>query len=164
MRFRVYVELEWFKKLFAEKIVSKDPTQIATVKRQHAYLDSIFKNFSQEDGERVKTIEKTTNHDVKAIEYFLKEKFGQVDELEKLKENLHFSCTSEDINNLSYSLMMDRSMEAVVVPRMRNLQGRLELCASDYADVPIMCRTHGQSATPSTVGKEFANFAYRMRR
>jgi adenylosuccinate lyase len=117
-----------------------------------------------EDGLRVKEIEKTTNHDVKAIEYFLKEKFSEEPKLNDLKEYLHFSCTSEDINNLAYSMMLLNSMKEVMLPQLRSLLGRLEAMADTYSEVPMMCRTHGQSATPSTVGKEFANFAYRLRR
>ena len=111
----------------------------------------------------MKEIEKTTNHDVKAIEYFLKEKFDE-GQLGDLKEYLHFSCTSEDINNLSYALMMHHSLQDVLMPTLKGLQERLEKLSVEYADIPMMCRTHGQSATPSTVGKEFANFAYRIQR
>jgi len=110
MRFRVYVELEWYKRLFSEQIVTKDSSEINFIKSQHGHLDQIFKNFSQEDGLRVKEIERTTNHDVKAIEYLLKEKFEEKKDLANLKEYLHFSCTSEDINNLSYALMIHHSM------------------------------------------------------
>lgn len=128
-------------------------------------MDSIFENFNETEGERVKEIEKTTNHDVKAIEYFLKEKFeAHSKEMDALKEYLHFSCTSEDINNLSYSLMLHHSLKDVLMPKLNGLLTRLEDLATEYADIPMMCRTHGQSATPSTVGKEFANYAYRLRR
>lgn len=96
-----------------------------------------------EDGLRVKEIEKTTNHDVKAIEYFLKEKFSEEPKLEDLKEYLHFSCTSEDINNLAYSMMLLHSMKEVMLPQLRSLLGRLEAMADKYAEVPMMCRTHG---------------------
>lgn len=122
MRFRVFVELEWYKRLFSEQIVSKDQNTINFVQSQHSYLDDIFNNFSIEDGERVKEIERTTNHDVKAIEYFLKEKFDQKKELGELKEYLHFSCTSEDINNLSYALMIHHSMSDVMLPTLKSLQ------------------------------------------
>lgn len=124
----------------------------------------MFEDFSLEDGERVKAIEKVTNHDVKAIEYFLKEKFDQNEKLSGLKEYLHFSCTSEDINNLAYAVMLHHSFEQVILPQLRQLQLTLSLMASEHADVPMMCRTHGQSATPSTMGKEIANFAYRLQR
>ena len=116
-----------------------------------------------QDAERVKEIERTTNHDVKAIEYFLKEKFDQNKDLAELKEYLHFSCTSEDINNLAYALMLHHSLQDVILPAMKNLQASLQKRAEEYADIPMMCRTHGQSATPSTMGKEIANFAYRLR-
>lgn len=110
MKYRVQVEIEWFKVLFEHKIVSTDATQINAVKANHNDLANICKDFSIKDGERVKEIERTTNHDVKAIEYFLKEKFDEHAELSKLKEYLHFACTSEDINNLSYALMMHASL------------------------------------------------------
>jgi adenylosuccinate lyase len=113
----------------------------------------------------VKEIELTTNHDVKAVEYFLKEKFAaQGQQMDNLKEYLHFSCTSEDINNLSYSLMLKDSMKDVILPKLRSLHQNLEQLATDHADVPMMCRTHGQSATPSTLGKELANFSFRLNR
>ena len=164
MKYRVQVEIEWFKVLFDKKIVTGDPERISAVSNNHEDLAKIASGFSLEDGERVKEIERTTNHDVKAIEYFLKEKFDEHSELSQLKEYLHFSCTSEDINNLSYALMMHNSLQDVMLPTMRGLLERLETVAGEYAEIPMMCRTHGQSATPSTVGKEFANFAYRLRR
>jgi adenylosuccinate lyase len=126
-------------------------------------LDKIFKEFSLEDAERVKTIESTTNHDVKAIEYFLKEKFDLNQHgLSKYKEFLHFSCTSEDINNLAYALMIHQSSKEVMLSSLKDLFSKLDTLASTYSEVPMMCRTHGQSATPSTMGKEIANFAYRL--
>ena len=125
-------------------------------------MDKIFAEFSLEDAERVKEIEKTTNHDVKAIEYFLKEKFELNEALKAQKEYLHFSCTSEDINNLAYALMLHHSFKDVVLPALRELQGSLAGIADELADVPMLCRTHGQTATPSTMGKEVANYAYRL--
>lgn len=117
-----------------------------------------------EDAERIKTIEATTNHDVKAIEYFLKEKFDQhPGDLSKYKELIHFSCTSEDINNLAYALMIKRSTSQVMHPALDDLYSNLEELSIRHAGVPMMCRTHGQSATPSTMGKELANFAYRLK-
>lgn len=163
MRFRVYVELNWFQSLFANQIVSTDPKVVAQVLAQKQYMDQLFKDFSVQDAERVKEIERTTNHDVKAIEYFLKEKFDENKDLAELKEYLHFSCTSEDINNLAYALMLHHSLQDVILPAMKNLQASLQKRAEEYADIPMMCRTHGQSATPSTMGKEIANFAYRLR-
>ena len=122
MRFRVYVELTWFQKLFSEQIVSQDPKVIETVEKQKANMDKMFANFSLADAERVKEIERTTNHDVKAIEYFLKEQFDKNDDLSGLKEYLHFSCTSEDINNLAYALMLHHSFQDVILPSLKQLQ------------------------------------------
>jgi len=115
------------------------------------------------DAERVKAIEKTTNHDVKAIEYFLKEKFEANQEgLHKFKEFLHFSCTSEDINNLAYALMVHESCQDIIIPSLISLQQKLEDLAKQFSGVAILSRTHGQSATPTTMGKEIANFAHRL--
>ena len=125
-------------------------------------IDKIFANFDLEGAQRVKEIENTTKHDVKAIEYFLKEKFDEVKGLSKHKEFLHFSCTSEDINNLSYALMLHHSLTEVLVPSLEKLQKTLSDLAAQNASVPMMSRTHGQSATPTTVGKEFGNYAYRL--
>merc|ERR1712151_38570 len=116
MRFRVQVELSWFQTLFEQKIVSEDAPTIAKVDKQRDFMQKIFDEFSLEDAERVKEIERTTNHDVKAIEYFLKEKFDKNSDLAPLKEYLHFSCTSEDINNLAYALMLNNSMLDVILP------------------------------------------------
>ena len=130
--------------LFSDKIVSKDEDTIRFVQSKHAIFNSIFENFTEEDGDRVKEIEKTTNHDVKAIEYFLKEEFAKDgDKLNHLKEYLHFSCTSEDINNLAYSLMLLNSMQNVMLPQLRNLLDRFETLSIEYAEIPMMCRTHG---------------------
>eukprot|EP00347_Sterkiella_histriomuscorum_P018053 403346969 len=165
MRYRVFVELEWFKRLFQEKIANFSDKEIQFIIEQQPYLDRIFSEFSLEDAERVKQIEATTNHDVKAIEYFLKEKFDQnPDGLAKYKEFLHFSCTSEDINNLAYALMVHHSMKEVMVSSLTDLFNKLDSLANLYANVPMMSRTHGQSATPTTVGKEIANYAYRVKK
>jgi adenylosuccinate lyase len=164
MRYRVFVEIHWFKRLFSEQIVSANAHDIKQVQAQCEWLDSVFENFSTQDGERVKEIERTTNHDVKAIEYFLKEKFDTNPELKDMKEYLHFGCTSEDINNLAYALMLHNSMQEVMLPQLHNLQRALAQMAVDLANVPMMSRTHGQTATPTTMGKEVANFAYRLHR
>lgn len=125
-------------------------------------MDKVFADFSLQDAERVKEIERTTNHDVKAIEYFLKECFDANQDLASHKEYLHFSCTSEDINNLAYALMLHHSFQDVILPALKSLQGNLASLADELAEVPMLCRTHGQSATPSTMGKEIANYAYRL--
>lgn len=164
IRFRVYVELQWFKRLFDEEIVSSDTKTNQVVQGEHAWLDRVFDEFNLEDAERVKEIEKVTNHDVKAVEYFLKERFDGNPRISNLKEYLHFSCTSEDINNLAYAVMLQHSFEQVVLPQLRELQTTLTQMADQNADVPMMSRTHGQTATPTTLGKEIANFAHRLNR
>jgi adenylosuccinate lyase len=123
----------------------------------------MFTQFSVEDAERIIEIEQTTRHDVKAVEYFLKEKFEQEShELGELKEFLHFSCTSEDINNLAYAKMLDLAFKDVIFPALKKVRNQMHDRAKEMADIPMMCRTHGQSATPSTVGKEIGNFVYRL--
>ncbi|KZY49317.1 adenylosuccinate lyase, partial [Oleiphilus sp. HI0050] len=125
-------------------------------------------NFSVEDAERVKEIERTTNHDVKAVEYLLKEKFsaakGDFPELEADSEFVHFACTSEDINNLSHGLMLTNGMQKSVLPSMKEVVNKMEELALEYAEIPMLSRTHGQTASPSTMGKEFANVVARLRR
>ena len=106
-------------------------------------MDDVFAKFSLDDAERVKEIERTTNHDVKAIEYFLKEKFDANVDLAAQKEYLHFSCTSEDINNLAYALMLHHSFQDVILPSLKSLQANLVQMSQDLADVPMLCRTHG---------------------
>jgi adenylosuccinate lyase len=162
IKYRVFVELEWFKRIFHEQITTSDPADLQKIIEWQPALDKIFEEFSLEDAERVKAIEATTNHDVKAVEYFLKEKFDEVG-LAKYKELIHFSCTSEDINNLAYALMVKNACTQVVHVQLRSLYEKLEGLSTQYAAVPMMCRTHGQSATPSTMGKELANFSYRLK-
>ncbi|MBX9336163.1 adenylosuccinate lyase, partial [Serratia marcescens] len=128
------------------------------------FLDKIVAEFNEEDAQRIKTIERTTNHDVKAVEYFLKEKVAAVPALHAVSEFIHFACTSEDINNLSHALMLQSARQDVVLPYWRKIIDALKGLALEYRDIPLLSRTHGQPATPSTVGKEFANVAYRMER
>lgn len=128
------------------------------------YLDAIVANFSEEDAARIKTIERTTNHDVKAVEYFLKEKVAEIPELHAVSEFIHFACTSEDINNLSHALMLKTARDEVILPYWRQLIDGIKDLAVQYRDIPLLSRTHGQPATPSTIGKEMANVAYRMER
>ena len=130
----------------------------------NAFLDKIVAEFNEEDAQRIKTIERTTNHDVKAVEYFLKEKVAAVPALHAVSEFIHFACTSEDINNLSHALMLQSARQDVVLPYWRKIIDALKGLALEYRDIPLLSRTHGQPATPSTVGKEFANVAYRMER
>lgn len=161
MHRRVQVEIEWLLALAAEpKIVelpSFDAAQVATLK-------AIAENFSEADGERIKAIEATTNHDVKAVEYFIKEKIGADASLAQAKEFVHFACTSEDINNLSYALMLRDARSGVLLPQLDAVIGKLREMAHDNANLPLLSRTHGQTASPSTLGKEIANVVARLER
>lgn len=158
---RVEVEVAWFKHLCA---VSEFEACPALSREAIAFLDDIVSGFSLKDAQRVKDIEATTNHDVKAVEYFLKERFDEQAELAPHKEFIHFACTSEDINNLSYALLCLRSREQFTLPRLHEVLQALVKWAEDTANIPMMSRTHGQTATPTTVGKEFANVAARLQR
>src|SRR5690349_22864833 len=161
MHRRVQVEIEWLLALAAEpKIVELpafDATQVATLK-------AIAEDFSEADGERIKAIEATTNHDVKAVEYFIKEKIGADASLAQAKEFVHFACTSEDINNLSYALMLRDARRGVLLPQLDALIDTLRQMAHDNAGLPLLSRTHGQTASPSTLGKEIANVVARLER
>lgn len=161
MRYRVLVEVKWLQKLSEHDQI--DDLQVIS-DRGLQYLDDLVENFSIEDGQRIKAIEATTNHDVKAVEYFIKEKFEDNAELSDQLEFVHFACTSEDINNLAYALMLRDGRDKVVLGQMREIESRLAQLAKDFAEQPMLCRTHGQPASPSTVGKEFANVVHRLRR
>ena len=161
LKFRVTVEVRWLQKLAACQGISEVPAFSA---QANAFLDDIVSNFNEEDALRIKTIERTTNHDVKAVEYFLKEKVAAIPELHAVNEFIHFACTSEDINNLSHGLMLSTARETVILPLWRKLIDEIKGLAHTYRDMPLLSRTHGQPATPSTVGKEIANVAYRMER
>ena len=161
MRYRVLVEIKWLQKLSEHDQI--DDLQVIS-ERGLVYLDDLIENFSIADAQRIKAIEATTNHDVKAVEYFIKEKFEDNAELSDQLEFVHFACTSEDINNLAYALMLRDGRDKVVLDQMREIESRLAELAKDFADQPMLCRTHGQSASPSTVGKEFANVVHRLRR
>jgi adenylosuccinate lyase len=161
IRYRVLVEVRWLQALAAELKIAEVPPLSAGARDT---LERIFTGFSVEDAERVKTIERTTNHDVKAVEYFLKEKITGHAELEAVSEFIHFACTSEDINNLAYGLMIREASDTVLMPEMHKVIGAIGQKAQDYAAQPMLSRTHGQPATPSTMGKEFANVAVRLAR
>jgi len=158
---RVTVEVRWFQMLAANKDIHEVPFFSAEAT---AFLDAIVSGFSEADASRVKGIEATTNHDVKAVEYFLKEKVAGHAELAAVSEFFHFACTSEDINNLSYGLMLNEARETVLLPELDALIATMKSMAVDMASVPLLARTHGQPASPTTVGKEWANVAYRMQR
>ena len=161
IRHRVLVEIRWLQALAAHDGIPEVPPLSGHASN---VLDGIFTNFSEEDARRVKNIERTTNHDVKAVEYFLKEKIAGNAELEAVSEFIHFACTSEDINNLAYALMLREARGQVLLPLMDSVIGAVAALAHNNADLPLLARTHGQPATPTTVGKEMANVAYRLRR
>ena len=161
MKARITVELNWLKALAAEPKITEVPVfSDFTV----AVIDKVINEFSLEDASAVKAIEATTNHDVKAIEYWLKERFFFVFEVADSSEFIHFACTSEDINNLSHALMLREARENVLLPQLAEILTKLQNMAHEFAAVPMMSRTHGQPATPSTLGKEIANVIHRLNR
>ncbi len=161
IKYRVRVELEWFKALSAHPGIREVPPLSPSAL---AFLDEIGSEFSPAQAERVKTIERTTNHDVKAVEYFLKEQVADFAELAALAEFFHFACTSEDINNLAYGLMLRDARSAVVLPVFDEILADLRAKAHAWAGIPLLSRTHGQPASPSTIGKEIANVVARLDR
>ncbi|MDX8379363.1 MAG: adenylosuccinate lyase [Gallionella sp.] len=161
IRFRVQIEIKWLKSLAAHaEIAEIGPFTAATITQ----LDALNTNFSETDAEAIKTIERTTNHDVKAIEYWLRDQLQSNPETAGVLEFIHFACTSEDINNLSHALMLKNGRDTVMLPALAQLITRLTALAHQLADLPMLCRTHGQTATPSTLGKEMANIVYRLQR
>ncbi|NUF51673.1 adenylosuccinate lyase [Acinetobacter seifertii] len=157
---RVTVEVRWLQALSNRpEIIEVTPFSAET----NAALDAIVSNFSEEDANRIKEIERTTNHDVKAVEYFLKEKIAGISELQNAGEFIHFACTSEDINNLSHALMLKNGRE-VLVSSMKQILNAISALATTHAEQPMLSRTHGQTASPTTLGKEMANVAYRLAR
>lgn len=161
MRFRVQVELTWLKHLATCEQIKEVP-QFS--KETIAFIDDIIKNFSEEDAKNIKEREAVTNHDVKAVEYFLKDKTAANSEIAKVREFIHFACTSEDINNNSHALMLKTAREEVILPILDKIIDAITDLAHKYAEVPLLARTHGQPASPTTIGKEMANVVYRMRR
>ncbi|WP_028453275.1 adenylosuccinate lyase [Chitinilyticum aquatile] len=158
---RVAVEVAWLKALAAEPAIAEvKPFSAATI----AELDSVVAQFNPDHALEVKTIERTTNHDVKAVEYWLKERLSGNQEVSAASEFIHFACTSEDINNLSHALMLKGAREKALLPQLTAIIARVKELAHELADAPMMSRTHGQPATPTTMGKEFANVAYRLER
>lgn len=157
---RVTVEIRWLQALANHpQVIEIQPFSAKTNQR----LDEIVQNFSEENALRIKEIERTTNHDVKAVEYFLKEQIADIDELKNAGEFIHFACTSEDINNLSHALMLKASRD-VLASSMQQLIDAIATLAQTHANQPMLSRTHGQTASPTTLGKEMANVAYRLHR
>lgn len=161
IRFRVIVEIRWLIMLSEHGQMPELPT-LST--RSKTLLEDIINNFSLQDAMRIKHIESGINHDVKAVEYFLKEHISGNQELSKISEFIHFGCTSEDINNLAYGLMLHTSLKQCIMPALDELLQILKRFAHDYANVPMLAHTHGQPATPTTVGKEIANVIARLQR
>jgi adenylosuccinate lyase len=161
IRLRVLIEVRWLQCLADETSVS-ELAPLSTVMKD--VLNHIVDDFSLDDAERIKDIEATTNHDVKAVEYFLRERIGDGPETQAVKDFLHFGCTSEDINNVAYALMLRSARNDVVLPQMREVRGKLQAMAHENASLPMLSRTHGQTASPTTLGKELANVVARLDR
>jgi len=161
IRYRVMVEVRWLQHLANHPGV----TEVAPFSDDaNAILNQLVDNFTIEQALRVKEIESTTNHDVKAVEYLLKETIADNAELNAVSEFIHFACTSEDINNLSHGLMLKEGRDQIVIPTLQGIADKLAAMGREFADAPMLSRTHGQTASPTTVGKEMANVAYRLQR
>ncbi len=160
IRARVIVEIRWLQRLAGLTEITEVPPLSAEAT---AFLERLIRDFSLEDAERIKEIERTTNHDVKAVEYFLKEKIADQPELHAITEFVHFACTSEDINNLSHAVMLTDGLKSQL-PVMQRVVDAIAALAHEHAALPMLSRTHGQTASPTTLGKEMANVAYRLRR
>ncbi len=161
IRFRVLVEVRWLQCLADEPSITELAPLTPAMKD---VLNHIVDDFSLDNAERIKKIEATTNHDVKAVEYYIRERLGDDPETQALRDFLHFACTSEDINNLSYALMLRAARSEVLIPKMRELRNALRKLARENADLAMLSRTHGQPASPTTLGKEFANVVARLDR
>lgn len=161
IKYRVMVEVKWLIKLASEPHFKEIPSFGAEAK---AFLTGLYENFSADDAMAVKEIERSTNHDVKAVEYWIKNQVKDHPELAASSEFTHFTCTSEDINNLSYGLMFKNTINEVVLPQLTEVIGSMRAMAHEFAATPMLSRTHGQPATPTTLGKEIANVIYRLER
>lgn len=161
IKYRVTVEIRWLQKLSATPEITEVP---ALSEQASSYLEQLVSNFSEDDAQQIKNIEHTTNHDVKAVEYFIKQRIADLPELAAIGEFVHFACTSEDINNLSHALMLKNAREQVLLPAMQEILAQLKTLAERYRAIPLLSRTHGQPASPSTVGKEMANVYIRLKR
>ena len=161
IRYRVIVELRWLQQLAVNPGIKEVP---GLSESANSFIESIIDNFDENDAQTIKDTEAVTNHDVKAVEYFIKDKLNENNELAPIKEFVHFACTSEDINNLSYGLMLKDYRSDSLLPELKQLIDAIRERAHEYADTPLLSRTHGQTATPSTMGKEFANTVARLSR
>ena len=161
IKYRIFVEIEWFIHLSKQPNIKELPR---LTKQSITFLSNIEKNFNLTEARKVKNIEKRTNHDVKAVEYYLRDKFKTSKQLKGLAEFIHFGCTSEDINNISYALMVKDASKLLISNSINKFNDLLKKKAHQYAEIPMVSRTHGQVATPTTVGKELANFSSRIDR
>jgi len=161
LKMRVLVEVRWLQALAKHPQITEVPPLSATASN---LLDELAANFSEEDAQAIKDIERTTNHDVKAVEYFIKDKMTVSPELNAVSEFVHFACTSEDINNLSHALMLKEALDDAILPELHTVLTAIQALAIEHAEQPMLSRTHGQTASPSTVGKEMANVAARLAR
>jgi len=161
IKYRIFVEIEWFIHLSKQPNIKELPR---LTKQSITFLSNIEKNFNLTEARKVKNIEKRTNHDVKAVEYYLRDKFKKSRQLKGLAEFIHFGCTSEDINNISYALMVKDASKLLISNSINKFNDLLKKKAHQYAEIPMVSRTHGQVATPTTVGKELANFSSRIDR
>lgn len=161
LRFRVQIEIRWLQKLAACPDIPEVPAFDAM---SNDFLNQLAERFNQQDAAQIKAIERTTNHDVKAVEYFLKQQVAQVPALHEVAEFIHFACTSEDINNLSHALMLSCARQQIILPCWQQLTGVMKQLAQQCRHIPMLCRTHGQPATPSTIGKELINVVSRLDR
>ncbi len=161
IRYRVFVEIRWLQFLSEHPDIMEVPPFSAEAT---TVLNDMAEHLSVEEAQQVKKIERITNHDVKAVEYFIKEKIATLPELKKISEFIHFGCTSEDINNIAYGLMLREARNHIINPKIDEILMALSALAQEYADIPMLSRTHGQAASPTTLGKEIANVVARLQR
>ncbi|CAL4321026.1 Adenylosuccinate lyase [Buchnera aphidicola (Thelaxes suberi)] len=161
IKFRIKIELDWFIQLSLIKQINNLPY---FSEKDYKFINNIYNNFNENEALSIKNIEMKTEHDVKSVEYYIKSKFSLHDKLKNFKEFIHFGCTSDDINNLSYALMLQKNRRLIILPYWKNISFYFKKLSIQYKNVPLLARTHGQPATPSTVGKEFLNFYYRLQR
>jgi len=161
IHYRLRVEIRWLESLAANELLTEVP---ALDEQSLDFLENILKQFDEHEAMKVKAYEKQTNHDVKAVEYYLREKLETSAKLSPLSSFIHFACTSEDINNLAYALMMKEAIAQVIQPTLAEIIGGITLLGKQHGDVPMLSRTHGQPATPTTIGKELINFVSRLKR
>lgn len=159
--YRMVVEIRWLQSLAQNPAITELPTFSMD---ENAFLQSIISNFDESQAEKVKVFESQTNHDVKAVEYYLAEKLRDHESLQNTVAFLHFACTSEDINNLAYALMLKEGLAQIIAPSLAEIMGGITILGKQHADIAMLARTHGQPATPTTMGKEFINFVARLKR